>query len=238
MLTFFRKTKESLTEGRPISWLTLLTEVVLIFVGITLALWFDSQNQRRADRHLEVEVLSQMVSALVSDTNDLANNLGGSAKSIAAIDTVLVYLEEKRPYNSKLAEHFGRATIWTMYLENRSAYEYLKTVGFDIIQNKDLRIDISQYYEFEGQWLKTTEEFLVKDNYNGSVRPQMIEKFSYGLLEPAVPNDYSALISDLEYRSLLTTTRSLLQYKDRRTRILLDEAKQLIRAINSELANL
>ena len=72
-------------EGRAVSWLTLMAELILIFVGITLALWLDNLNQRRTDRHLEVEVLTQMLSALESDSNDLSNNLGGIAKSTASL---------------------------------------------------------------------------------------------------------------------------------------------------------
>lgn len=223
---------------RTLDWPTLLAELVLIFVGITAALWFENVNQERAERGVEQEVLSQLVVALQSDTADLNSNLRSGARTSAAIDSILVYLDEKRPYHESLADHFGRSSIHTNFFLNAAAYEFLKAVGFDIIQNDDLRRGITQYYEVEVGYLTGVEQTLVNENWNGGMRPRMTRSFSYHFLYgPAVPHDYAALSEDPEYRSLLTTTRALLRFKDSRTRVVLEHAEELLRRIGAELAS-
>ena len=87
---------------KTLDWPTLVAELVLIFVGITAALWFDSLNESRADRRLETDVLSELEVALESDTVDLNFNLRSSARTLTAIDTVLTYLDQRHPYESTL----------------------------------------------------------------------------------------------------------------------------------------
>lgn len=219
-----------------IPWLRVALEGVVIVTSILLALAADAWWDGRQDRSVEQEVLSQLVFALQSDTADLNSNLRSSARTSAAIDSILVYLDEKRPYHESLADHFGRSSIHTNFFLNAAAYEFLKAVGFDIIQNDDLRRGITQYYEVEVGYLTGVERTLVNENWNGGMRPRMTRSFSYHFLYgPAVPHDYAALTEDPEYRSLLTTTRALLRFKDSRTRVVLEHAEDLLRRIGAEL---
>ena len=221
---------------KTLDWPTLVAELVLIFVGITAALWFDSLNESRADRRLETDVLTELGVALESDTLDLNFNLRSSARTLAAIDTVLTYLDQRRPYESTLADHFRQASIHTGFLHNSAAYEFLKSVGLNIISNDSLRVAITHYYEYEVQYLRAVEQGFVSRNWNDAMRPQMMEKFSFQFLfQPAVPNDYSALFDDGEYQTVLRTTRGVLGWKDGRTRSVLESAEGLLEGIRAEL---
>ena len=126
----------------------MIAELVLIFVGITAALWFDNANQERADRRVERDVLTQLAIALQSDTADLNGNLRSSGRTTSAIDTVLAYLDDRRAYDSTLASHFAQSSVHTNFLADESAYEFLKSIGLDIIRDESLRISVTQYYEY------------------------------------------------------------------------------------------
>ena len=220
-----------------LDWPALVAELVLVFVGITAALWFDNLKEARANRRLETEILTQLVVGLESDTTDLNFNLRSSARTTEAIDTILVYLDEKRPYDKSLERRFARSTIHTNFNLNGAAYEFLKAVGLDVIENDSLRLGITQYYEVKVPYLTGVERVYANENWNRSMRPRMIESFSYSFLYgPAVPNDYGALVRDAAYHSLLTTTRSLLRFKDERTKDVLENAEGLLAEIDAELS--
>ena len=57
------------------SWRGALQEVVLIFVGITLALLFENWNQERQERSQEGELIAQILEDLRETRVDLATDL-------------------------------------------------------------------------------------------------------------------------------------------------------------------
>lgn len=64
----------------------------------------------------------------------------------------------------------------------------------------------------------------------------MIEKFNYSwVLKPARPHDFAALKEDLEYLSLLRTTREITSFKRERSKDLLEQALRLQENIKAEL---
>lgn len=214
---------------KKLDWPTLATELVLIFVGITAALWFDNLNQTRDERRRESEVLVEIAAALASDTADLHINLRATAGSLASIDTILHRFDESVPYDSTLADHFRRASVITNFLINAAAYEYLKSVGLGLISDDGVRRDITQYYEVDVQYLKGIEAVFVNQNWIDTLRPQMVRKFDYGFFfAPATPHDYGSLARDRELRSVLRTTREILEWKGERTRLVLERAEELL----------
>lgn len=222
---------------RTLDWPALLAELVLVFVGITAALWFENLNDARRDAKLETAVLGELVTALESDTSDLHFNIVSSARTIASIDTVLAYLDARRPYDPSLAAHFGRATRVTNFFSNSSAYESLKSLGLGLVTNDTLRVAITRYYELQARELNRIEELFVNDTWMSEVEPQMVSKFDYRfILAPAVPNDYAALTRDLRYKAMLRTMREITSWKASLSQSTLDEAGVLLQAIATELA--
>jgi hypothetical protein len=221
---------------RGLDWPTLLAELVLIFVGITAALWFDNWNAARDSARLEEEVLTEISAALVADTVDLNINLASSARTLSSIDTILLYFDNGWPYADELADHFRQAAEHTGFIQHKGAYEFLKSAGVGLIRNQTLRANISRHFEHEVRYLHEVEDIFVTRTWEAVVRPQMTEKFSYQLFfGPAVPHDYQALSGDPEFRSALTTIREAIIWKDRRTRAVLESAEELIEGIRVEL---
>ena len=219
---------------KKLSWTTLAAELVLVFVGITAALWFDNWNAERREEILAREILSEIAIALQADTTDLNANLRNSARVHASVDTVLFYLDQDLPYVPELDAHFGRATSFTNFIRNTGAYEQLKGAGLPLITDEALRRTIVRYYEVQGELLHQIETIFLNRHFETSVQPQMIEKFSYrGFLSPATPHDYESLKDDLVFRSSLTTKLGWLDWKDTTTRRVLRLAEELIQEIEA-----
>ena len=221
---------------RSLNWPGLVVELVLIFVGITAALWFDNIKEDREARRTESQVLRELVVSLHKDTADLHQNLRSSAQTRQSIDTILRYFDERRPYREDLAAHFRRSSLFTNFLQNPGVYEYLKSIGLSTITDGSLRAGIAEYYEYRVPYLRNIEALFLNGNWSDGMRPQMMEKFSYRFFfGPAVPHDYAALATDRRYRTLLETTKEILEWKDDRSSEVLDNAEALLVQIEGYL---
>ena len=84
--------------------------------------------------------------------------------------------------------------------------------------------------------MTTVEQLYVNENFSGSLRPGMLQRFSYHFMYgPAVPHDYRALMDDAEYRSMLTATKAFLRFKDQRSRSAVRRAEELLSDIAQRL---
>lgn len=177
-----------------------------------------------------------MSEAIDLDIIDLKSNINNSQKTIESIDLLLNHFENKLPYNDSLNIHFTRSSLFTNLITNSSVYEKLTSIGLDVISNDSLQKSIVRYYEYSSPYLRKNEEVIVNPHHNLSVRPTMIEKFSYSwLLKPAIPNSFEALQTDSAYLSLLTTTKEIIAFKQRMSKDLLKEASGLQRNIRNHL---
>lgn len=189
-------------------WTAFAIELVLIFVGITAALWFDNWNENRERARIETVALEEMREALATDLGDLTYNLGKQQEARAAVDTVLAYLDERRPYHTDLPELFTHASQVTNFIHQDAPYEYLQSVGLDIISNDTLRAAIARYYSFTVTNLQTNERVLVNPQWQNDVKRVMLERFEYGyFFSPSYPHDYDALFDDRLFRSVLVVHR-------------------------------
>lgn len=217
-----------------LDWPTLLVELVLIFVGITAALWFENRNEDRRDRALEDEIRAELVEALRSDTVDLRSNLRLDSIGIAAIDSILRFMEDGRPYDPSMDTVFGASTQLSGFIQNTAAYEYLKSVGLGILSNDTERRAVVEYYEYDVRYLLRIEEKFSMDNWQNALKPLMLREFQYRLFgQEAKPNDYSELMADPQYRSVLQTTREILVWKRQLSDVVLEGARDILDLLRS-----
>jgi len=114
-----------------------------------IALSINNWNEKRKQNLTEIEVLNDMIIGLVTDKHTLDYNIKRHYWAIESCEIILKSLSENKNYNDSLAYHFARLHNYTNFYSNKGAYESLKTIGFEIISNKDLRFDIINLYE---QW--------------------------------------------------------------------------------------
>jgi hypothetical protein len=223
-------------QVRGISWGVVLGHLLLVFTGVTLALWFNNLNQERHNRQHEIRILRDLVAALESDTADLSLNLRSDEASRRSIEVVLKHLGTSMPYHDSLDQHFGLMSRFTNFLPNTASYEELRAGGFRLIRNDDLRLRIIQYYEYDGRYLQAIEQVFLNTNWLTALKPTMHRHFSYSFFFlPARPHDWQVLAEDREFSSILQTTHEIMDWKRRRTEILLERAEHLLEAIREEL---
>lgn len=218
------------------SWPAIAAEVLLIFLGITLALWFDNMNEDRQDRRREARLLENVAVALHSDMRDLRGNLREDSLTLRSIHVVLSALERGDPYHDSLDQHFAQAAGWTTFIANTAAYEHLKVAGPALIADEDLRFRITDYHEHLLRVTKAIENHLVDPLWLEHMNPVMLRAFRYSeRKQPATPVDYAALVENTEYSNILRHTGFAVEYKDRFYRRLLASADSTVRMIHDHV---
>ncbi|MEM6722025.1 MAG: DUF6090 family protein [Bacteroidota bacterium] len=133
---------------KKINWKYAFGEILLIFIGITLAITFQNWNENRKQAELEKTVLEQLKVSLQNDLKDVNANLGTHQKVQRSCMQILQVLNGSEPLNDQqVIRLISEASDNSFLISDVSTYEYLKSVGLHIIQNDDLRKQISMLYE-------------------------------------------------------------------------------------------
>ena len=74
------------------SILTVLLEIVIVFIGISISLWIDDWNQNRKDRNEEKMYLKSLYFDISMDVQDLSNRHFDSIEIFENIQKVLKFL--------------------------------------------------------------------------------------------------------------------------------------------------
>ena len=141
-------------------WLYSMGEFVLIFLGILIALQVDNWNQRRQDRKLEKILLSEMRSNLKATQDDIEYDIRMQELFLNSTRVALDFLQSDSPWHDSLGWHFTRIMAGTLFDNNNSAYESLKSIGIDLVRNDSLRQQISLVYEVRYPKVDATQDIL------------------------------------------------------------------------------
>lgn len=102
---------------------------VLVFLGVTIALWFENVNDARREYHKETRVLRELADALTADVRDIGANLREDSLTLMSIDVVLGHMEQSLPYSDTLADHFAQAAGLTIFIDNSARTSTSKSQG-------------------------------------------------------------------------------------------------------------
>ena len=123
-------------------------EVLLIFIGITLAIAFQNWNEKRKTTHVEKAVLEQLKVALQNDLADVNANIATHKRGKDHCQKSLKALTASEAVNPGLfLQSATQAVDFTFLISDVSTYEYLKSVGLHIIRNDSLRKQITSLYD-------------------------------------------------------------------------------------------
>lgn len=161
MLKIFRRIRRNLIDqGRLNRYLLYaIGEIVLVVIGILIALQINNWNEERKSLKKEQIILQDLYKDLESNTAILQQDIINTQEVIRNIEFILNHFENNLPYSDSLA-----ANLWTMQFTYQlvlvtSGFESLKSLGFDILQSNELRLQIINLYdrEYKGitQWINT-----------------------------------------------------------------------------------
>ncbi|PHN04670.1 DUF6090 family protein [Flavilitoribacter nigricans] len=221
---------------KKIGWRYALGELVLIFLGITMAIWFNNWNEARKEVSVEIKSLEELRDALQQDLQDIELNIHGFDGRVKGYKRLLKHMEQQLPLSDSLLRAIPYIRGFTFLVSNDGPYETLKSRGLETVTNDSLRLQIATYYDLDYDKLLTNESEH-RRHYANYMKPKLMEHF---LLKDyqMQPIDYNALIQDFDFRQILywasATDEYLLHFYQHLNR----EGNRLLANIKTEIERL
>ena len=148
--------KPALATGRYFKYA--IGEIILVVIGILIALQINNWNTQKSTSNTELEILEVMQKNLNSDLEDMKGNLDFYKIRQEATIMVLKKLNDPSFENDSLPYFYANLGLHPYFIETTSAYENLKSIGFEIIKNDRLKESIMHIYENRYQWIENLED--------------------------------------------------------------------------------
>ncbi len=177
MIKFFSIIRHRLiTENKFSKYLLYsIGEILIVMIGILIALKINNWNENRKISITEIKIIKEIKINLKTDLEDVKWNIDFLNKNKNANQIVLKSLKNPYNYSDTLNLYYANISYsLPMFTNNTSAFENLKSIGFNIIKNDSLRMGITELYSNKYNYLlKLENEYL--DNFNSTVlEPQVI----------------------------------------------------------------
>ena len=148
MISLFKKIRKVLIEQNKISrYLAYaLGEILLVVIGILIALQVNNWNEEKKIRTFEKGILQLLDQNLAYDAFDLHFQYEQAKLANTLTDSLLRQIETK-VYDEQLQLWMGKIVCFERFKSQSSAYEVLKSKGFETIQDEELRLNLITYYD-------------------------------------------------------------------------------------------
>lgn len=156
MLTENKFSKPASPAGRYLLYAT--GEILLVVIGILIALSINNNNDNKRIADYEKGLLTEMIANLQRDLIDLKFSIRKNKNILKANRIVLDYLEDPSIEADSINFYFANIQGNAVFGKNISAYESLKTVGFRMTENKNLREQITNHYTDTYDYIRYLEQ--------------------------------------------------------------------------------
>ncbi len=206
MIKIFRTIRQRMLKENRISryFLYAIGEIVLVVIGILIALQINTWNEGRKRHAQERKILKELLTNLRMDSLDHAGNRDWSRDVAASARYVVDGLEARDPWQDTMSLHYGRLLIHGVATLNTSAYDNLKSVGFDLISNDSLRIALTSLYSLDITRLLKLEKEMLSDDQVQTIVPAVMKRVRIN--KPwwdSTPRNYGTLVDDLEFQTVI-----------------------------------
>lgn len=214
MIKFFRQIRKSLlSEGKTGKYLKYaIGEIILVVIGILIALQINTWNQNRIDLKIEKQLLSEVLENLELNEQRLKKSIEEEYRTGESIQYVVDVLENKRVYNDSMDYHFGRADFTSDIVIAKTAFEAIKSRGFQIITEDVIRKEIINLFDSEYTVLVAQTVRLENQFWPTAALPLFHKHFRLkkmkartfeNTLYDAKPINYDALLQDEVYINMI-----------------------------------
>ena len=194
MISFFRKIRQKLLQqNRVTQYLAYaIGEIFLVVIGILIALQVNTWNESRKSRNFEQEILSLIDQNLSRDSSVIAAELQKALIANATTDSILDQVE-KGIFEENLYVWMAKVIRFERFKYQSSGFEVLKSKGIDAISDKDLQIDLINYYDevlfrlsqaildvensFNSDWIPVVKSEFYDFDYEDRLEPRNLEDF-------------------------------------------------------------
>ena len=176
MVHYFGKIRRNLLEKNNLAKYLLyaIGEILIVMIGILIALNINKWNENRKISITEIKIIKEMKINLKTDLADVRWNIDFLNKNKNANQIVLKSLKNPDNYSDTLNLYYANISYsLPMFSNNTSAFENLKSIGFNIIKNDSLRMGITELYSNKYNYLlKLEEEYF--DNFNSTILQPLV----------------------------------------------------------------
>jgi hypothetical protein len=153
-------------------------EIVLIFLGVSLAVWFNDRSDLHKMRQMEISILTEMKEELQQDKKDMTINRDAHQVAFRSGNKLRnFYIGEEGIPNDSILLFMGTVYRNVTSLSNTASYDFLKANGMSVISDDSLRIAISQLYDMEYENLRKIEETHQPTQFYDNYREKIWEHF-------------------------------------------------------------
>ena len=235
MIKFFRKIRYNLMEkgktGRYFKYA--IGEVILVVIGILIALSINNWNENRKDAQLEKYYLIRLISDLEADITEIDTTFKYASEYIVIGNNILKKLGQN--YESDLSKSTNKEAVkFTMDalnnykinittknfgsslgklfderivdMNNFTYSELVSTGNFEVIDNKKLRQNLTNYYLSFSAVLDIQDNLLASiDEYN-----KMLQKNHIPIINSLTFNDLEVQLNTEIGKELQTSIKNLI----------------------------
>jgi len=122
-------------------------EVILIFIGITLAVAFENSSEQRRRDQFSREILTAIQRDLAANVIQMDDNILWDESVLSSLDPILNHLSNATPWTDSLGADLEHAMHWSSPFLSTSAYESLIQNGLQLVSDDLLRDQIVHLHE-------------------------------------------------------------------------------------------
>lgn len=237
MINFFRNIRRQLAnENKFLKYFKYaFGEVILVVVGILIALSINNWNDSRKDRIKEKEILLTFKNDFITNIETLKNDIKRLEYNMKACDTLLNVIEYKKSLADSLPRYFNTVRVIANDNLSSTAYESLKSTGFDIIENGTLRNEIIKIYEVTySKMTNSLNSYLFNNEIIGNYYLMNFESFR----GTTIPNNYDKVINDPVYKNIVKRLKDRNEWSIELKEPCIKESERLIQLIDDELGKM
>ncbi len=240
MVKVFRKLRlRDIEKGRIGRYfLYAIGEIVLVVIGIFIALQLNLVSETKKRENRGMEILKEIRISLIQDTLAMASSVEAMSGSKRAIKVLL----NSPIWGEDLPTEMFRATNGVLLTSQKSAFEQLKSAGFEYIGNDSLRSLILEYYDYEVPEVEMRLEANLNQFNETELIPLLYREFNLAPIDTSmteydlIPKDYVSLANDPNYASVLSFKYIFFDQEQANLIRLKNSARDLLAAIERELS--
>ncbi|MCI5082234.1 MAG: DUF6090 family protein [Saprospiraceae bacterium] len=220
---------------RQFNWKYAIGEILFIFIGITMAIWFNNWNETRKAQTTEIKSLKELRNALQQDVYDIQDNILGFKYRVDLYEDIIEHIESNTPFGDSLKTRLSLMMGITTFIPNTGAYETLKSRGLETITDDSIRLSISLHYDYHYESIQASERrhFLHRQEY---IKPQVLQKLDFSnQLHPVNSED---LLHDFEFKQIIYWAYLTDGGMQDRYENMLKKCTSLIQLLNQEIEEL
>ena len=177
-------------------------EIILIVIGLLIALSLNDMVENRKLKSKERIFLADFRHALQLELKDIESNREAIEEWSTSFPVIDSFLNSESPYVDSMDRHFSNVANFVFLIStSRPKFEELKSVGFDLIHDPEIRKLLVAYFELHIPYIIEFES--QAKAIREDLRRYYLDHFQGWAFSGAHPDDIEALRKDNRFRHLL-----------------------------------